>query len=141
MIKDILQLIGILALVLVAVCAIFFLLDNVHLLSGALGDYVAVMHASFKTMTEATKAFISGSGLADEAAALLDSGANKLRDVADDLAHQNGVGATPEPEAPAETYVPDPSSVSESGMPAGQDPTAVTETPIEIVFATPVPEA
>lgn len=138
MIKDILQLIGILALVLVAVCAIFFLLDNVHLLSGALGDYVAVMHASFKTMTEATKAFISGSGLADEAAALLDSGADKLRGVADDLAHQNGVGATPEPAA---TAAPDPSSVSESGMPAGQDPTAVTEAPIEIVFATPVPEA
>lgn len=138
MIKDILQLIGIVALVLVVLFAVFFLLDNVHLLSGALGDYVTVMHASFKAMKEATKSFLTGSGLADEAAAILDSGAEKLRGVAEDLAAQNGVGATPEPAA---TAAPDPSTVSESGMPAGQDPTVTAEPDVALVFSTPVPEA
>ena len=135
MVKEILQLIGIVALILTALILVFFLLDNVHLLSGTLGDYVATVHECFKIIGEATKAFLSGSGLAGEAADLLDSGAEKLRETADELtAYETEATAAP-------TFTPAPveGNVDENGLPCGEDPTA--EEPYTIVFATAVPAA
>lgn len=135
MIKDILQFIGIVVLILIAIFALFFLLDNIHLLSGTLGSYISVMHTSFNTMWDATKAFVSGTGLANEAATILGSGADKLRDVADGLAQENGVAATQEP---ANETQPTPAPTNEPI--SGQDPT-VTQQPVEFVFSTAVPVA
>ena len=87
MLKPVFQLIGLVVVIAILLLAVLFYLDGKGLLTGELADFIGSVVTSF----------VHESGIADDAADLLDEGADMLR------------GATPSPAqdgAPAATNVP-----------------------------------
>ncbi|MGN0784873.1 MAG: hypothetical protein ACI4MR_04305 [Candidatus Aphodomorpha sp.] len=89
MLKPIFQLIGFLVVILILLLAVLFYLDGKDLLSGELADFIGSLRALFDQIKAVVTSFVNESGIANDAADLLDEGADKLR------------GATPTPGAAA----------------------------------------
>ncbi len=91
--KYVFQLIGIILVVLVLFFAVLFYLESKDILKGDLGEYIRYMHDLWTKAKKITLAFLQDSGLADDAADILDHGSDMLRKTAD-------------PSQPAEIAVP-----------------------------------
>lgn len=77
--KVIFQLIGFLVVILLLLTAVLFYLDSKGLLSGDLGSLIHALHQLYLEARDVTLAFLQRSGIADDAADLLDEGADRLR--------------------------------------------------------------
>jgi len=85
MLKSLFQLIGFLVVIVILLTAVLFYLDGKDLLSGELSDFIGSMRGLFEQIKLVVSSFVSESGIAEDAANLLDESADKLR------------GVTPEP--------------------------------------------
>ncbi|HIU93592.1 MAG TPA: hypothetical protein IAD24_00395 [Candidatus Aphodomorpha intestinavium] len=97
MLKPVFQLIGLVVVIAILLLAVLFYLDGKGLLTGELADFIGSLRALFEQIKSVVTSFVHESGIADDAADLLDEGADMLR------------GATPSPAqdgAPAATNVP-----------------------------------
>ena len=72
--KVIFQLIGFLVVILLLLTAVLFYLDSKGLLSGDLGSLIHALHQLYLEARDVTLAFLQRSGIADDAADLLDEG-------------------------------------------------------------------
>lgn len=79
MLKPIFQLIGFLVVILILVFAVLFYLDSKDLLSGELADFIGSLRALFDQVKAVVTLFVNESGIANDAADLLDEGADRLR--------------------------------------------------------------
>ena len=78
--KFLFQLIGFLVVILLLLCAILFYMDTKGLLSGDLAAVVHALHELYTQARDTIRSFLQNSGIADDAANLLDEGAERLRD-------------------------------------------------------------
>ncbi len=78
--KFIFRLIGILVVLLILMMAVLSYLDSKDLLSGKLDNYVSSLRVLGKAAWQETLVFMQDSGIAEDAAGLLDQGADYLRD-------------------------------------------------------------
>jgi len=85
MLKTLFQLIGFLVVIVILLTAVLFYLDEKDLLSGELSAFIGSMRELFEQIGLVVSSFVSESGIAEDAANLLDESADKLR------------GVTPEP--------------------------------------------
>ena len=119
-VKLILQIIGFIVLVAILFGLVFFFLDSKSLLRGDFADYIHTMHALWKQAVKSTVSFMQSAGIANDAADLLDHGADMLRSI-----DPSNAQATPAPD----------------GASAG--PIIIdarpTETPPAIIIITPEP--
>ena len=118
--KLILQIIGFIVLVAVLFGLVFFFLDSKSLLRGDFADYIHTMHALWKQAVTSTISFMQSAGIANEAADILDHGAEMLRSI--------------DPNNPQATPAPDAASAGPIIIDARP-----TETPPAIIIITPVP--
>ena len=77
--KLIFQIIGFVFVALLLIGAVFFFLDSKNLLQGDLGAYVHTMHQYWTDAKNITLSFMQNSGIANDAADILDHGAEILR--------------------------------------------------------------
>ena len=77
--KLIFQLIGFLVVIVVLLTAVLFYLDSKDLLSGDLAVVTRTVHTLFTQTKTVLLSFLQNSGIADDAADLLDQGADMLR--------------------------------------------------------------
>lgn len=77
--KFVLQLIGFICILVFLLTAVLFFLDSKDLLRGDLATYIKTMHSLWNQGCDATNAFFTSSGIKNDAANLLDEGANMLR--------------------------------------------------------------
>ena len=96
MLKPIFQLIGFLVVILILLLAVLFYLDGKDLLSGELADFIGSLRALFDQVKAVVTSFVNESGIANDAADLLDEGADKLRG----KTPAPGTTATPEQTVP-----------------------------------------
>ena len=115
--KLIFQIIGFVFVALLIVGAVFFFLDSKQLLQGDLGAYVHAMHQHWNDAKNLTLSFMQNSGIANEAADILDHGADMLR-------------------SPAPTVSSD-ISVTEFSVVTATPSPLPTETPPAIIIITP----
>ena len=80
MLKFIFRLIGIIVVLLVLVTASLFILDSKGFLSGKLGRLASSLHQLSKEAWKEIRIFVSTTGIADDAADLLDQGSRFFRD-------------------------------------------------------------
>ena len=80
MLKFIFRLIGILVVLLILKLAILSYLDSKDLLSGKLDRYISSLRVLGKAAWSETLLFMQDSGIAEDAAGLLDQGADYLRE-------------------------------------------------------------
>lgn len=85
MLKPVFQLIGLVVVIAILLLAVLFYLDGKGLLTGELADFIGSLRALFEQIKSVVTSFVHESGIADDAADLLDEGADMLR------------GATPSP--------------------------------------------
>lgn len=78
--KFIFRLIGIVVVLVVLIMAVLFYLDSKELLSGKLGRLIGVLRRLGSEAWLEIRFFISDTGIAEDAAGLLDQGADFLRD-------------------------------------------------------------
>lgn len=121
--KYVFQVIGFAVVIVILVTAVLFYLDSKALLVGDLSDYITEMRQHVTRMRTITFAFVTGTGIADDAANLLQEGADRLRgDQAPAPTPGNEIYfATPEP-APVEDVQPAPQQEETSAVviqPAG----------------------
>lgn len=100
--KFLYQIIGFVLVIVILLLAVLFYLDSKNLLAGDLGVLVRQLRVLGKEAWDAIFNFSKKAGLAEDAAAILESGADKLRGAAapDET---NGPG---DPSAPAPTASP-----------------------------------
>ena len=77
--KFVLQLIGFICVLVILLTAVLFFLDSKDLLRGDLATYVNTLHGLWLQGCDSTNAFFTSSGIKNDAANLLDEGANYLR--------------------------------------------------------------
>lgn len=77
--KYVFQVIGFVVVIVILVTAVLFYLDSKALLVGDLSDYITEMRQHVTRMRTITFAFVTGTGIADDAANLLQEGADRLR--------------------------------------------------------------
>jgi len=95
--KFITRVLGFLLIVVVAAFAALFFLESHNMLGNSeLADFVRMMHIHYEEVKETTTNFFQNSGIAENAADLMDKGAQKLRESQGSSASQ----------APAATPVP-----------------------------------
>ncbi|HAX40915.1 MAG TPA: hypothetical protein DCY10_08585 [Clostridiales bacterium] len=100
--KFIFRLIGILVVLLILLLAVLSYLDSKDLLSGKLGRLISSLRVLGKQAWDEILLFMQDSGIAEDAADLLDQGANYLRDTVEPhVTSKPGSDAfsTPVPEA------------------------------------------
>ncbi len=78
--KLIFRLIGVLVVLIILVMAVLFYLDSKDLLSGKLGRLIGVLRRLGKEAWLEIRYFLDGSGIAEDAAGLLQEGADFLRE-------------------------------------------------------------
>lgn len=142
--KFIFRLIGMLVVLLILVMAVLCYLDTKALLSGKLEHLIGTLRILGQEAWAEIRYFMSDSGIAEDAAGLLDQGANYLRDsVAPQATDKPGAYAlsTPTPEG----FIPFATATPEGYVPtASPVPTATpvpTASPVPADYATPVPTA
>ncbi len=118
--KLILQIIGFLVVVAILFGLVFFFLDSKSLLRGDFADYIHTLHALWQQAVRSTISFMQSAGIANDAANLLDHGADMLRSI--------------DPSNPQATPAPG----TETSGPIIID-ARPTETPPAIIIITPVP--
>ena len=121
--KYVFQLIGFIMVVLVLVTAVLCYLDSKDLLVGSLSDLISTVRECFARLRYSVLSFLQATGIADDAADLLDDGANYLREKQTGI--NDAAGAAAETAPAGET------------VPAGE--TADGENPVTIVIVTPAP--
>ena len=131
--KFLFQLIGLALVVLILLSSVLFYMESKNLLQGEFADYVHIMRELWLQAKAITMHFFQNSGIADDAADLLDQGANILRGTeSPDIA----VTATPTPDQPGIIVTPTPVP-TQIVLPAlTPQPTA---TPQMIIISTPAP--
>ena len=78
--KFLCRLIGLIMIILVVTfTALFFLESHGWLGEGELTDFVRMMHIHYEEVKDTVVSFVQSSGIANEAADLMDKGAQKLR--------------------------------------------------------------
>ena len=100
--KFIFRLIGILVVLLILLMAVLMYMDSKDLLSGKLEHLIGILRVLGKEAWQEILVFMQDSGIAEDAAGLLDSGADYLRDTVEPHeTSQPGADAfsTPTPEA------------------------------------------
>ena len=90
-----------LIVVVIAFAALFFLESHNALGHSEFADFVRMMHIHYEEVKETVVTFFQTSGIAEDAADLMDKGAQKLR--------ESGSGVTPVPAAPQAT--PEPTTI------------------------------
>lgn len=80
MLKFIFRLIGIIVVVVILIMAVLCYLDSKDLLSGKLGRLIGVLRILGKEAWSEIRLFMSSSGIAEDAAGLLDQGAAFFRE-------------------------------------------------------------
>ena len=116
--KLLFQLVGFAVILLILLSAVLFYMESQDLLEGDLAEFIRQMRSVWLSAKETILSFLHTSGIADDAADLLDQGADKLR-----------ATESPEPSAPPETpEAPVPSAPPES-----------TNFSASIVISTPMP--
>lgn len=118
--KLILQIIGFIVVVAILFGLVFFFLDSKSLLRGDFADYIHTMHALWQQAVRSTISFMQSAGIANDAADLLNHGADMLRSI--------------DPSSPQATPAPDAASPGTVIIDARP-----TETPPAIIIITPVP--
>lgn len=78
--KYIYQLVGFLLIFcIIAFSVLFFIESNTNILTGDFGDFVRSMHILYEEVKETILSFMQESGIANNAADLMNAGADKLR--------------------------------------------------------------
>ncbi|MDO4572521.1 MAG: hypothetical protein Q4C13_04065 [Clostridia bacterium] len=80
MLKFLFRLIGIIVVLMILIMAVLFYLDSKDLLSGKLGRLIGVLRRLGNEAWAEIRLFMSDTGIAEDAAGLLDQGAAYLRD-------------------------------------------------------------
>ncbi|MBR0444795.1 MAG: hypothetical protein IJK14_05410 [Clostridia bacterium] len=117
--KLILQIIGFIVVVAILFGLVFFFLDSKSLLRGDFANYIHTMHDLWQQAVKSTISFMQSAGIANDAADLLDHGADMLRSI-----DPSNPQATPSAEASVGPIIID---------------ARPTETPPAIIIITPVP--
>lgn len=110
MLKPVFQLIGLIVVLLILLLAVLFYLDGKDLLSGELDDFIGSLRALFEQIKSVVTSFVNESGIANDAADLLDEGADKLRGTTPDPNVTPEPDATPEVVEPVQIIIPSPAS-------------------------------
>ena len=132
--KYLFQFIGLAMVVLILVCSVLFYVEKVGLLQGEFADYIHVMRELWLQAKNISITFFQTSGIADDAADLLDQSADMLRGTESPVPT-----ATATPEQPGLLITPTPAAQPTEIVLPALTPQPITMTPQLIVINTPTP--